>query len=221
MRKAILLIMLLFFTINILNATNLQIIGEFEGWDDGVVVKLTDGTCWQQAYFYYYYYYFFYPEVELYKKGGITYLKVQGCPEMQVFQVNCEDNINNSSILSNDFNTIVNVQNNTNKLIYFCYSAYNGSNGWQSNGWYKVDAYSYTSIDIGSYNGNIYLYAEYNAGESAWFDSNSKYSFCIDKSNAFNIPNADNRDCSNSNYKRVKMSEFSITPGVFTWTLNP
>ena len=212
---------LFLFTISTMYSSSLQIVGEFEGWDDEVIVQLTDGTCWKQAYYFYYYYYFNYPTVKLYKKNGLTYLKVDGCPEMQVYQVNCNDNSKNDSHYSNFTSTSIKVQNNTDKIIYFCYSAYNGSNGWQSNGWYKAEPYSSNSLSIGSYTGKIFLYAEYNAGESAWFDSNSKYSFCIDKSNAFNIPNADTRDCSNSNYKRVKMSEFSITPGVFTWTLNP
>ena len=86
---------LFLFTISTMYSSSLQIVGEFEGWDDEVIVQLTDGTCWKQAYYFYYYYYFNYPTVKLYKKNGLTYLKVDGCPEMQVYQLNCNDNSKN------------------------------------------------------------------------------------------------------------------------------
>jgi|GEM_PF-727884 len=204
------------------NVIESKIDGEFKGFDGETIFKLMDGSIWKQKNYKYWYKYAYNPSCIVYHYNGWK-LSVFG-KTIDVERVTFSgysDNNYNSSINIQPTSTFIKVQNNTDKLLYFCYSAYNGSNGWQSNGWYKVDPYSNTTIDIGYYIGNIYLYAEYNAGESAWFDSNSKYSFCIDKTNAFNIPNADIRDCSNSNYKRVKMYEFSVSPGIFTWTLNP
>jgi uncharacterized membrane protein len=198
--------------------SKLQIQGEFNGWDKDVVVKLTDGTCWKQAHFYFYFYFSLYPNVELYNRGGVTYLKVQGCPEIQVYQVSClnHNRINNTQ----NTDTNLKVQNNTNKTLYFCYVAFSGSSGWQSNGWYKLEPFYSRTISIGNYTGNIYLYAEYNNGENWWGDSNSKYSFCIHKFDAFNISNSDKSICNADGYIKVQMINYNISPGTFTWNLN-
>lgn len=201
-----------------------HIVNDFGGFSSGNIYELDNGQFWKQTNMTMEIYVRVRPEVLIYKVGSRYKMKLIDDDEICEVELinNSSTNNNRNSYNSTNYNpTNIKVQNNTDKLLYFCYTAYNGSNGWQSNGWYKVDANSSTTIDIGLYTGNIYLYAEYNSGELSWFDSNAKFTFCIDKSNAFNIQNADSRDCSNSNYKRVKMSEFSITPGVFTWTLKP
>lgn len=40
-----------------------QVDGEFTGWDGHTVVKLTDGSVWEQAGYYYEYHYAYRPEV--------------------------------------------------------------------------------------------------------------------------------------------------------------
>lgn len=197
------------------NVIESKIDGEFDGFNFGTIFKLMNGTVWKQTDYKYWYKYAYNPRCIVFYHYGW---------KLSVFNktVRAEKVSSRSYYDLNPFqssSTLITVQNNTNMLIYFCYVAYNGSNGWQSNGWYKVDPNSLTTIDIGIYTGNIYLYAEYNGGEFAWFDSDAKYTFCIDKTNAFSIPNADSRDCSEINYKRVKMSEYFVTPPGFIWTL--
>lgn len=139
----------------------------------------------------------------------------------KVYQNNSNSEIiNKQTNLNTDANkTSIQVANKSSKNLYFCIAYYTQNNGWQSVGWYNVQSGSSSTVDIGYYSGNVYLYAEYNAGELSWFDPNAKYSFCIHKSDAFLIPHADTQQVSNSNYKRVKMSEFNVNPGIFIWTL--
>jgi uncharacterized membrane protein len=223
------LLILLFFAVSYSAFSGLNVVGKFEGWGDNVVVELTDGTCWKQAYNFHYRFVINYPTVERYKKGGSTFLKVYGCPEMQVIQVNCNSNSNNNtndrsysaSYNTNNQPTYLKVQNNTNYTLYFCYAIYDFSNGWVSRGWYKADAYSSSSANLGFYSGTVYMYAQDSNNEHIWSDENSLYSFCIHKTDGFEIQNSASVDCSNSNYKRVKMYKYDVSPGAFTWTLNP
>jgi uncharacterized membrane protein len=201
-----------------------EIVNDFDGFSSGNFYELNNGQVWKQTDMTMEIYVRVRPEVLIYKVGSRYKMKLVDDDEICEVELSNNNSTNKNRSSNNSVNsnsTFLNVQNNTDKLLYFSYAAYNGTNGWQSNGWFKTEPFSNNTISIGFYTGKIYLYAEYNAGETAWFDSNSKFSFCIDKSNAFNIPNADTRDCSNSDYKRVKMSEFSVTPGVFNWTLNP
>lgn len=55
-----------------------QIDGDFEGWEGETIFKLMDGSIWQQASYDYTYHYAYSPDVMIYSKGGMFYMKVEG-----------------------------------------------------------------------------------------------------------------------------------------------
>lgn len=59
-----------------------QIDGDFEGFDDEVLFKLTDGTYWVQDEYRYWYYYSYCPEVLILERGGRFYIQVVGQAEI-------------------------------------------------------------------------------------------------------------------------------------------
>lgn len=130
--------------------------------------------------------------------------------------------INNNS-LQNRINeskediTYVNFCNRTSdNKIYAAFTYWNG-NGFLSEGWYSVESGECRKITVAqNYKGNVYVYGMYNRGESEW--GSGKYSFCVDIVDKFNISESDKVNCSESNQKKVNMSEFSVSPGTNTWS---
>jgi len=101
------------------------------------------------------------------------------------------------------------------KTISAALAFWNGE-GLRSKGWYVVSPGEFKEVSLGqNYRGNVYVYGEYNRGSSYWGSGDS--SFCIDRSNSFDIPNSDKSSCSSSNLKRVTMSKFYVSPGTNEW----
>ncbi len=196
-----------------------RIVSDFNGFDNGNIYQLDNGQTWKQTGYKYAYSSKSRPEIFIYK-DRFNY-KMQLLDDGSTCEVELVDGYTSNTQPQGNYETYIKVQNNTGYVLYYCYAAYYGANGWQSNGWYKAEAYSSSKIYIGNYSGKIYLYAEYNSGEKSWTGQNSNYSFCVDKTNAFKIANADRESCTGSSYKRVNMGEYDITPGIFTWTLTP
>ena len=110
--------------------------------------------------------------------------------------------------------TLIEFYNNTGTEISACYAYYNNEdNCWTSVGWYTIPAYSYKTINIGIYNGNIYirgrqgLLTEWGSGDGQ---------FCVDATQAFTIKFADTKDC----WSKKKFSKYIVRPGVNKWTFN-
>ncbi|WP_374505069.1 hypothetical protein [Flavobacterium sp.] len=110
--------------------------------------------------------------------------------------------------------TLIEFYNNTGSEISACYAYYNNNDRcWTSVGWYTIPAYSYKSINIGNYSGNVYirgrqgLATEWGSGEGQ---------FCVDATQAFNIKFADTKDC----WSKKKFSKFFVVSGVNKWTFN-
>ena len=104
------------------------------------------------------------------------------------------------------------------KTIYTALVVYNQTQGWQSRGWYQVNSQQCTSIDLGSYTGSVYIYGQYNGGESSWGGTDGV--FCINQVNAFNIPYSDTDACNGNNSKKVSMTRLTINPGQNTWNMS-
>jgi len=269
----------------------LNVKGEFKGWGEHTIVKLDDGSEWQQDEYYYYYCYCYSPKVKLFQEGGRTKMLVEDCVDRAVFVKEISGNHYNSHeanakrtlevrsdyeakleklkqylpegqtpgmhggivtpgglvtlstpIIGSDAsedthntqsnslsyaqptsqlsNTYIKVNNNSNYETYFCYGYYTESIGWVSKGWYKIEAKKTINIDLGIYQGNTYLYAEAQSGAYIWTDVNSKYSFCVSKFEAFNIPNTFTCNCPESSHKRVKVFELKVAPGENVWNIN-
>ncbi|MFA6392725.1 MAG: hypothetical protein WCW54_01405 [Candidatus Paceibacterota bacterium] len=79
---------------------NLQIDGEFNGFNDGAVFKLTNGQVWQQKRYKYMYRYAYRPYVRIYRDGTkwILEVKLTGCEPIEVIKV---DIIQEGPIVSN------------------------------------------------------------------------------------------------------------------------
>ena len=89
--------------------------------------------------------------------------------------------------------TLIEFYNNNGNEISACYAYYNNDDKcWTSVGWYTIPAYSSKTINIGIYNGTIYirgrqgLLTEWGSGDGQ---------FCVDATQAFTIKFADTKDC--------------------------
>jgi hypothetical protein len=58
-----------------------QLDGDFEGWEGGTIVKLTNGQIWQQTEYYYHYHYAFMPKVVILESGAGYKMIVDGVPK--------------------------------------------------------------------------------------------------------------------------------------------
>ncbi len=91
--------------------------------------------------------------------------------------------------------------------------------GWQATGWYRVEAARCLDVSFGDYTGKAYLYAEDDRGETSWGDG--AVTFCVDKTSAFSINNADTTACVAANLKTVHSDEVAIQAGANTWEAKP
>ena len=111
--------------------------------------------------------------------------------------------------------TKVELFNNTGKRLTVAYVKHAGSyKGWESQGWYSVEPYASRTINIGNYEGDIFLFAENNSG-GKW--GGGPYSFCV-YGNAFTIRNSDEINCDR---KETFSKGFSVRPGLNRYTFNP
>jgi uncharacterized membrane protein len=114
--------------------------------------------------------------------------------------------------------TYVNFCNKTSYQTINAAFAYWDGNGLRSKGWYPVKSGECKEVSVAqNYNGNVYVYAEYNSGEISWA---GQYSFCVNLVDSFSISESDKVICSGSNQKSVKMSAWSVSPGTNNWNLS-
>jgi hypothetical protein len=59
-------------------AIETRIAGEFNGWDDEFIYKMTNGEIWQQSNYHYHYHYAYRPEVVIYPTSHGCHIKVDG-----------------------------------------------------------------------------------------------------------------------------------------------
>ncbi|MEG4287050.1 DUF1036 domain-containing protein [Microcoleus sp. A006_D1] len=115
--------------------------------------------------------------------------------------------------------TYINFCNKTSSKQIAAAFAYWDGKGLTSRGWWMVEAGKCMEIGLDqNYRGNVYIHGTYNRGERSWGAGNS--SFCVDIVNAFKIPNSDKASCSGGNQRKVKMSEFGVSPGTNNWNFN-
>ncbi|MFM2392986.1 MAG: hypothetical protein RLZZ546_968 [Bacteroidota bacterium] len=147
-------------------------------------------------------------EPELYNLS----LSTIGSPQAAQNQNNYSNNKSNISSTQNS--TLIEFYNNTGSDISACYAYYNNEDRcWTSVGWYTVLPYSYKTIDIGNYTGNIYIRGRQGL-TTEWGSGDGQ--FCVDATQAFNIKFADTKDC----WSKKKFSKRSVVPGVNKWTFN-
>ena len=107
----------------------------------------------------------------------------------------------------------------SNKTIFTAFVSLQDSNGWQSSGWYAVKPGLCRTKNIGrGYSDDIYVYAK--SGTSSWGDGDAKASFCVNKTQAFTIPNSD-KSCNGSNYQFVSMKKIMFrNKSQQTWNIS-
>ena len=91
--------------------------------------------------------------------------------------------------------------------------------GWQSTGWYSAAAGQCTSVALGTYTGNVYVYAQDQYQQTSWGDGPA--SFCVNKTAAFSINNADTAPCTDPTLMKVNADEISVVDGTNTWNATP
>lgn len=107
--------------------------------------------------------------------------------------------------------------NNTDKEVFASYAYYDFENKcWSSKGWYKIEAYSTKTIELGNYLNDLYIHGETSTFwvERSW---GNDVQFCIDPTNSFEIRFADKINCD----KRKSFSKKKIVAGINKWTFNP
>ena len=195
-----------------------RVMGQFMGYKEGNIYILENGQVLEQTDNYEAFRTRISPEVLVYEIDDNFYM------QLSADSIVCKIKIisgtdGNSSDVEDNKSSYINVINNTDKVIFFCYAIYSGKNSWQSKGWYKIEADSENRINLAFYSGNAYLYAEFNGGDLWWGDPGSDHLFCIDRKNAFSIENADKVECKSSDNVKVKMMEVNIKPGILTWKI--
>jgi uncharacterized membrane protein len=115
--------------------------------------------------------------------------------------------------------TTLRLMNNTDKKVYASYAFYDAENSaWTSIGWYEVEPYNQTDIDLGDYKGKIYIHGKSSAymglSEITW---GTGYTMCINSSKPFKIINADKINCDT----KRNFSETNVSTGITKWTFNP
>ena len=147
-------------------------------------------------------------EPELYNLSLSTF----GKPQVAENQNNYSNNKSNTT--STQKSTLIEFYNNTGSDISACYAYYNKEDKcWTSVGWYTVLPYSYKTIDIGNYTGNIYIRGRQGL-TTEWGSGDGQ--FCVDAMQNFNIKFADTKDC----WSKKKFTKRSVVPGVNKWTFN-
>jgi uncharacterized membrane protein/cell division protein FtsL len=124
---------------------------------------------------------------------------------------NVRDNVNDLlNRYSSTGDTYLKFCNKTSRIISAAWAYWDGD-GWRSKGWHNPEAGECKEVYVGyNYRNKVYIYSE------NW--EQGDYLFCIEEPSAFNISNGDRLDnCSGSNRKMVKMSEFTVFPGTNTW----
>lgn len=114
--------------------------------------------------------------------------------------------------------TTLAVTNNTDDEVFYAYIYYDGTNrAWNSIGWYKVNAYSTRNIDLGNYNGKIYIHG-HTTKLLTTIRWGKGFSACVNDKDAFHFKDVENiRNCED----REEFSELSVSNGINKWYFNP
>jgi uncharacterized membrane protein len=118
-------------------------------------------------------------------------------------------------------NTVINICNhNTDRAIFSAYMlSAGGGAGWQSHGWYKVASQQCFALDLGTYIGNVYLFSQDEFQQSTWGEGAPQ--FCVNKTIAFSINNADTVACTDSGLEKVSSDELTVKAGANAYDVNP
>lgn len=140
--------------------------------------------------------------------------------QKQITDLNQENKELINQIYSYDLEqtTYVKVCNNSISLIDVAY-AYQYEQGWRSKGWWNVESGDCSTINLGNYQGKIYLHG--TNSQRTWGKDN--FSFCVDKNDKFDIENTTfSWLCignSEDNYRLAKGTEYLVYPGTKTINL--
>jgi len=118
--------------------------------------------------------------------------------------------------------TILKLCNNIpDKTLMASYAIAGTGSLWQSTGWLQIDPQKCSSVDLGSYVGKSYIYAEWNLGQSYW--GSGPFNYCVNRTQNFTIADSTNLAQCNSdiNQKMVPAYEFDIQSGTYTFNFNP
>jgi len=106
------------------------------------------------------------------------------------------------------------LENNTNHDIWTAYALYDGK-CWVCTGWYKVNKYNTRDIDLGGYNGQIFIHGENRAAgmERNWGDNDM---LCVEEGEAFNIRCPRNVPCRvKKMFSLISSNQDGITKFIF------
>jgi uncharacterized membrane protein len=113
--------------------------------------------------------------------------------------------------------TILNLCNNTSSTLNVARAYSSGNQGWMSKGWTTINPSDCERLNIGNYNGDIYLYGENAKGEL--YPGSDAY-FCINDSVDFTFANANTRNCSGGILKKVGMKKWRVRSGENSYNFN-
>lgn len=113
--------------------------------------------------------------------------------------------------------TILKFCNNTNLTVNVASVKFAGNQGWLASGWTVVSPRDCRPLNIGVYQGDIFLYA-YNVQNGNY--GNGDAYFCIDRGSGFNFANANKRNCNGGSLKKVGTTRWKVGSGTNTYNFN-
>ncbi len=121
-----------------------------------------------------------------------------------------------TSFLSKAQNSL-RLENNTAHDIFSAYAIYEPAEKcWVSYGWYKIPAYGNFSIDLGGYNGGVYIHGEHQGlvTNKSW---GSGEFLCVNELKPFRIACARVANCGN----KKQFDKIQISDGSNLFRFNP
>jgi uncharacterized membrane protein len=89
---------------------------------------------------------------------------------------------------------------------------------WQSSGWTAINPLTCATVDIGTYTGTVYVYAEWNQGQMYW--GSGPFTYCVNRTQNFTIGDAGNQSTCNADTHFKMVPGIQGTAGVGTTTFN-
>jgi uncharacterized membrane protein len=115
--------------------------------------------------------------------------------------------------------SFLNLCNNTTDKVLEASYATNVNSLWPSAGWTAMNPGKCTLVDLGTYTGNVYVYAEWNQGQMFWGGTTS-FNFCVHRTQNFSIADSTNVSACNSNTLQKMVPGIPGTVGIGPTTFN-
>lgn len=118
--------------------------------------------------------------------------------------------------------TVLRCCNETSYRIWGAFAVWEGENGWTTKGWHGIEAAKCRDLVLTEwdYAGDVYYYATDDKGSVTW---SGDVQFCVnwDDGGYFQIKKSDTSSCQAAGHRRVRMTKWTVKPGINTQRFTP